>query len=148
MLFEIADKTATPAKRARSLKDDEEDNENVDADENQKEEKANESIEENADVMMKNESKENCIVDSVGEVDDDQDHIQLTMAESENLETSNVDNEDSLNLTIGEDEAKIFIDQEVRTSENIFVFTELIRHLFDFRKSMRKSKRPTVSIVI
>lgn len=57
-------------------------------------------------------------MDSVGEVDDDQDHIQLTMAESENLETSNVDNEDSLNLTIGEDEAKIFQDQEVRASSD------------------------------
>lgn len=113
MVFEIVDKNASPAKRVRPLKDDEEE-ENVDADENQKEENINENEENvgNADAA-KNENKDNCVVDSVGEVDDDQDQIQLTMADTENLETSNVDNEDSLNLTIGEDEAKIFQDQEV-----------------------------------
>lgn len=113
MVFEIFDKNALPVKRARPLKDDEEE-ENADADENQKEENTNENIEnvEN-DEAAKSENMDNCVVDSVGEVDDDQDHIQLTMADAENLETSNVDNEDSLNLTIGEDEAKIFQDQEV-----------------------------------
>lgn len=52
----------------------------------------------------------NCnIVDEVGEVDDDR--LQLTAADSDKLDTSNVDNEDSLNLTIGEDDAKIFQDE-------------------------------------
>lgn len=112
MLFEIGDKNASPLKRARPL-----DEENGDADEQQKPENTDENDENSAsEATAKEGNKDDCVVDSVGEVDDDQDHIQLTMAESENLETSNVDNEDSLNLTIGEDEAKIFQDQEVRAT--------------------------------
>lgn len=41
----------------------------------------------------------------------DSEHLQLTVIDSDKLDTSNVDNEDSLNLTIGEDEAKIFQDE-------------------------------------
>lgn len=54
----------------------------------------------NNDVKETSEDNEN-----------DQEHLQLTVAESDKLDTSNVDNEDSLNLTIGEDEAKIFQDE-------------------------------------
>lgn len=57
----------------------------------------------------KKPNENNCIVDKVGEVDDD--HLQLTTVDSDKLDTSNVDNEDSLNLTIGEDDAKIFLDE-------------------------------------
>lgn len=45
------------------------------------------------------------------EDEDDQEHLQLTVVDSDKLDTSNVDNDDSLNLTIGEDEAKIFQDE-------------------------------------
>lgn len=45
------------------------------------------------------------------EQEQDQDQIQLTMAESDKLDNNTLDNEDSLNLTIGEDEAKIFQDE-------------------------------------
>lgn len=70
------------------------------------------------DDSNKENCSENCVVDSVGEVDDDQDQIQLTMAEAETMEVNNVDNEDSLNLTIGEDEAIIFQDSEVIISSS------------------------------
>lgn len=49
--------------------------------------------------------------DQYQEQDQDQDQIQLTMADSEKLDSNTLDNEDSLNLTIGEDEAKIFQDE-------------------------------------
>lgn len=45
--------------------------------------------------------------------DNDQEHLQLTVIDSDKLDTSNIDNEDSLNLTIGEEEAKIFQDEVV-----------------------------------
>lgn len=56
------------------------------------------------------ETNEETKNDNSGEADNEQEHLQLTVAESDKLDTSNVDNEDSLNLTIGEDEAKIFQD--------------------------------------
>lgn len=58
------------------------------------------------------------------EADNDQEHLQLTVVESDKLDTSNVDNEDSLNLTIGEDEAKIFQD-EVSVKKHISIHQPL-----------------------
>lgn len=49
--------------------------------------------------------------DADADPENDQEHLQLTVGEADKLDTSNVDNEDSLNLTIGEDEAKIFQDE-------------------------------------
>lgn len=46
-----------------------------------------------------------------GDIENEQENLQLTLVDSDKLDTSNVDNEDSLNLTIGEDEAKIFQDE-------------------------------------
>lgn len=43
--------------------------------------------------------------------ENDQEHLQLTVGDADKIDTSNADNEDSLNLTIGEDEAKIFQDE-------------------------------------
>lgn len=45
--------------------------------------------------------------------DKDIEHLELTGIDSDKLDTSNVDNEDSLNLTIGEEEAKIFQDEVI-----------------------------------
>lgn len=49
--------------------------------------------------------------DADGDAENDQEHLQLTVIDADKLDNSNVDNEDSLNLTIGEDEAKIFQDE-------------------------------------
>lgn len=58
------------------------------------------------------EAKENVNENQASEPSDqDQDQIQLTMADSDKLDNNTLDNEDSLNLTIGEDEAKIFQDE-------------------------------------
>lgn len=49
--------------------------------------------------------------DGDGNTENDQEHLQLTVNDADKLDTSNVDNEDSLNLTLGEDEAIIFQDE-------------------------------------
>lgn len=72
---------------------------------------------ENVDTTEKTDSAE-VVIDIVVEnpktsetTDPDKDQIQLTMADSDKLDNNTLDNEDSLNLTIGEDEAKIFQDE-------------------------------------
>lgn len=72
-------------------------NENVDTPENTN------STEEANDIVVENKTPETS--------DPDKDQIQLTMADSDKLDNNTLDNEDSLNLTIGEDEAKIFQDE-------------------------------------
>lgn len=107
------DETAVNSKKSRA-EDDENDvgEEDEDAEANKTTEKVNNITNNNNGVETKKDIKNNdeksCVVDAVGDVDDD--HIQLTTADSDKLDTSNVDNEDSLNLTIGEDEAEIFQD--------------------------------------
>lgn len=57
--------------------------------------------------------------DADADTENDQEHLQLTVGDADKIDTSNADNEDSLNLTIGEDEAKIFQDDEVcKLSQN------------------------------
>lgn len=128
-IFDCAEKSKTPPTKRASIgskpsklngEEDEEENgiaskkNRTTTDEDDEEDSpANDANKANAENDVKNtENSKNCVVmcDAVGEVDDDQDQIQLTMADSDKLDTSNVDNEDSLNLTIGEDEAKIFQD--------------------------------------
>lgn len=118
-MFEIATPTKRSATRTTKESGGEEET-NTDVDENQGDgiavdENATEN-DESMDVNATNgsENKDDCIVDAVGEVDDDADQIQLD--DGDKLDISNVDNEDSLNLTIGEDEAKIFQDQEVSST--------------------------------
>lgn len=97
--------------------DEENDEENNDEndDENDGEPEAKKPATENNNV--KNTSNDVKVEDN-GETETDaaaenenQEHLQLTVAESDKLDTSNVDNDDSLNLTIGDDEAKIFLDE-------------------------------------
>lgn len=45
--------------------------------------------------------------------------MELTVIDSDKLDTNNVDNEDSLNLTIGEEEAKIFQDEVINNQISI-----------------------------
>lgn len=61
-------------------------------------------------VKVEIESEDNDEAQKSG-LDNDQEQLQLNVAESDKLDTSNADNEDSLNLTIGEEEAKIFQDE-------------------------------------
>lgn len=77
-------------------------------DENKEESNGNENVEENGSEDV------NATIEPDAEADADQEHLQLTVADSDKLDTSNVDNEDSLNLTIGEDEAKIFQEEVMR----------------------------------
>ena len=64
---------------------------------------------------VKDEPDEECdeIIDEVGEVDKESfDEIHKFSDNNRNInDSNNVDNEDSLNLTIGEDEEKIFQDE-------------------------------------
>lgn len=90
---------------------------------------------ENAASPEKIDSSEE-MIDNVGEnqtseepSDQDQDHIHLTIVDSDKLDSNTLDNEDSLNLTIGEDEAKIFQD-EVNARHNCKMLKLIIR--FDF----------------
>lgn len=82
-------------------------------DENKGESNGNENAEENGSEDGANATTE-------PDADADQEHLQLTVADSDKLDTSNVDNEDSLNLTIGEDEAKIFQEEVMHQKAIIF----------------------------
>lgn len=59
--------------------------------------------------------------------------------DTDKLDNSNVDNEDSLNLTIGEDEAKIFQDEVFHTTSYIPA-TSLTIFPFSFQESDDKIK--------
>lgn len=70
------------------------------------------------DLIVKDEADDDDeIVDEVGEIDKESFEDELEKSSSEvqrerlNIEANNGDNEDSLNLTIGEDEEKIFQDE-------------------------------------
>lgn len=70
------------------------------------------------DLVVKDEADDDDeIVDEVGEIDKESFVDELEKSSSEvqrerlNIEANNGDNEDSLNLTIGEDEEKIFQDE-------------------------------------
>lgn len=86
-----------------------------------------EETEETEEVEEEPEEKKpgadnNDVKDASEDNENDQEHLQLTVAESDKLDTSNVDNEDSLNLTIGEDEAKIFQDEVCTRAKKCLIF--------------------------
>lgn len=79
--------------------------------EEQKEEKKKENEEKKEE---KKEEKEE------PEQENEQDEDQLTVVDSDKIDSNTLDNDDSLNLTIGEDEAKIFQDEVCISSANFF----------------------------
>lgn len=73
---------------------------------------ANENVDTSEKTNSTEEANDSAVENKPTETSDsDKDQIQLTMADSDKLDNNTLDNEDSLNLTIGEDEAKIFQDE-------------------------------------
>lgn len=70
------------------------------------------------------------------EDEDDQEHLELTVVDSDKLDTSNVDNDDSLNLTIGEDEAKIFQDEVCTIFLSLLLLPKYLRIELNFTLKM------------
>lgn len=108
------------------------------------EDEGNAEEEEEEDLVVVKEEPEECdeIVDEVGEVDKEnfQDLHKFNDVRSNLNDSNNVDNEDSLNLTIGEDEEKIFQDEVITI--NIYVWSLFINiiYLFLFSGARRKGK--------
>lgn len=139
------DDTSKNAKQDEEAKDTEEVEEEEDAPEEEKGQSNDKT-----DTKVTSDDVENGQEENQGQ--DKEEHLQLTVAESDKLDTSNVDNEDSLNLTIGEDEAKIFLDEvcnksTLHTQNSYEIYNINFLLSLNSRKLKKKSKmkKSTVS---
>lgn len=139
-LFEIDTKVpATPKRNSKTISDedkpnkDEEDDEKVEnvtpetavdaaATDAPKTEPTEESVKEKPESQKPKDDPVEAVDDDDQVADEDADQTGA----SDKLLDNNVDNEDSLNLTIGEDEAKIFQDEVCRHGSSHFIQRILI----------------------